>query len=72
MASRIASAAGESSAPATPCIARAAISTPALGAIPHAAEASTKSTRLIPNSRRRPSRSASPPPISRKPPKVRK
>ena len=66
----IESAAGERIAAPRPWTARAAISVPSLSAKPPAREASAKSTSPPMNTRRRPSRSASRPPSSRKPPKV--
>ena len=64
------SAAGETIAAPMPCTARAAISHASDCASPPSSEASENVTSPIMNIRRRPSRSASLPPSSRKPPKV--
>ena len=64
------SAAGETIAAPRPCTARATISHPSDWAIPPANDATENSTRPSMNMRLRPSRSASRPPSSRKPPKV--
>ncbi|CAM5711546.1 hypothetical protein SMICM304S_03398 [Streptomyces microflavus] len=53
---------GVSSAPPTPCRARAAMRTPAFGAIPQRSEASANHTIPTTNTRRRPYRSPSAPP----------
>ena len=53
-ACRIARLPGVSSAPPTPCRARAAISVPAFGASPHSKDASANQTMPIANTRRRP------------------
>ncbi len=45
---------GVSSAPPTPCRARAAISTPTVGASPHSSDAAANHTMPIMNSFRRP------------------
>ena len=66
----IESAAGERSAAPRPWTARAAISAPSDSAKPPTSEASAKRTSPDMNTRRRPSRSASRPPSSKKPPKV--
>lgn len=63
-------AAGETIAPPSPCIARAAISHASDCAIPPANEATENRTRPIMNIRLRPSRSARRPPSSRNPPNV--
>ena len=65
------SAAGDISAPPRPCSARAAMSRPRLPASPPSSEATANSTAPTRKTLRRPSRSASLPPSSRKPPKVR-
>ncbi len=64
------SAAGETIAAPVPCTARAAISHGSDWARPPASEASEKTTSPSMNMRRRPIRSASRPPSSRKPPNV--
>ena len=61
-ASMIARLPGVSSAPPTPCSARAAISTPTDGATAHSAEATVNQAMPITNTRRRPMRSPSAPP----------
>ena len=66
----IESAAGEMIAAPRPCTARAAISWASFAAKPPASDAAAKTSRPAMNTRRRPSRSASRPPSSRKPPKV--
>ena len=58
------SVAGFMSAAPTPWTSRAPISTEPLFAMPHASEASVKTTRPSTKIRRRPSRSASFPPVS--------
>ena len=68
---RMARAAGEISAAPRPCTARATISCSSFWARPPASDAIAKSTMPDMNIRRRPSRSASRPPSSRKPPKNR-
>ena len=55
---------GTSSAPATPWIARAAISTPLVGAAAHSSEQTPNAPVPIANTRRRPNRSPSEPPTS--------
>ena len=64
------STAGETIAAPTPCITRAAISTPIVLASPHASDAALKIVTPIMNIRRRPSRSAARPPSSSRPPNV--
>ncbi len=64
-------AAGASAAAAIPCTARAATSAAPLTASPPASEAAENAARLVMNTSRRPSRSASRPPSSNSPPKVR-
>ena len=66
----IESAAGEMIAAPRPCAARAAMSWPSVLANPAASEATAITPSPIMKMRRRPSRSASLPPSSRKPPKV--
>jgi hypothetical protein len=63
-------AAGERIAAPSPCTARAAISVPSEFERPQASEARVNSATPTMNTRRRPSRSATRPPRSRKPPKV--
>ena len=58
------SVAGFISAPPNPCTTRAPIRKPPLGARPHASDAPVKTTRPVMNISRRPSRSASFPPVS--------
>ena len=53
---------GTSSAPPIPCTARAAISTPAPGAIAQATDAAVKTATPIAKTRRRPNRSPAAPP----------
>ena len=53
-ACRMARLPGVSSAPPTPCRARAAISTPTVGASPHSSDATANHTMPIMNSFRRP------------------
>ena len=53
-ACRMARLPGVSSAPPTPCRARAAISTPAVGATPHSSDAAANQTMPITNTLRRP------------------
>ena len=65
-----ASEAGTSSAPATPCSARIAISTSALGASAHSSEVTPKPASPIEKILRRPSTSPSEPPISSSAPSV--
>ena len=65
---RIASAAGDTSAPPRPCRPRPMMSTWELSANALSAEATENSRIPIMNSRRRPRRSAARPPSSRKPP----
>ena len=67
----IESAAGEAIAAPRPWTARAMISQVSLAASPPASEATEKSAIPIMKTRRRPKKSASRPPSSRKPPKVR-
>ena len=67
---RIDSAAGASSAPPRPWVARKAISEPADQAKPASSELTVKRAMPAMNSRRRPSRSAMRPPSSRKPPNM--
>ena len=64
-----ASAAGESSAAADPCIARKAISTPADQASAHSSDAAVNPASPTVKARRLPSRSATRPPTTRNPPK---
>ncbi len=64
------SATAETTAPPSPCTARAATSMPWLVASPHVIEASVKSVTPPRNMRRCPNRSPSRPPRSRKPPNV--
>ena len=66
---RIESAAGESIAAPSPWSERKAISDASDQASPSSSELTVKSASPATNSRRRPSRSASRPPSSRKPPK---
>ncbi len=66
------SATAETTAPPTPCTARAAISIPWPVASPHAAEAAVNSAIPARKSRRWPNRSPRRPPSSRKPPNVRR
>ena len=54
---------GVRSAPPTPCTARAAMSCPTLGASPHHTEAAVKTTTPTKNTRLRPKRSPSEPPV---------
>ena len=61
---------GVSSAPPTPCRARAAISVAALGATPQASEATANQIAPIMKMRRRPSRSPSVPPRRSNPARV--
>ena len=56
-------ASGTTSAAPTPCMARAAISQPIVGASAHAADAATNSPRPAANMRRRPKRSPSAAPV---------
>jgi hypothetical protein len=63
VALRSAIASGTTSAPPTPCAARAAISHSIVGASAHAADAATKSPRPTANIRRRPRRSPSAAPV---------
>src|SRR5262245_2229738 len=69
-ASRIARLPGVSSAAPTPCSARAAISTGAVGARPHSREAMANHTTPMTNTRRRPYRSPRDPPSSSSPDSV--
>ena len=62
--------AGAITAPPSPWIARAAISTPCESASPPTSDAAENSTSPLTNTRRRPSRSAARPPSSRKPANV--
>ena len=62
--------AGDISAPPAPCTVRAAMSVPRCSETPPTNEAAAKSTAPAMKTLRRPSRSASLPPKSRKPPKV--
>ncbi len=64
------SAAGEIIAVPSPCAARAPLSQASLWASPPSSEASENSVMPTMNIRRRPKKSASRPPSSRKPPKV--
>jgi hypothetical protein len=68
VATRIASAAGMTSAAPSPCTARAAISPPPLPASPEASEESVKIARPVRNTRRLPYTSATRPPTSSSPP----
>ena len=61
---------GVSSAPPMPCSARAAISTPMLGARPHSADESANQVTPMRNTRRRPNRSPSAPPSRISPARV--
>ena len=60
----------ETTAPASPCTARAVISSSCEFARPHASDATVKAAMPSRNSRRCPYKSPSRPPSSRKPPKV--
>ncbi len=60
----------DTTAPPSPCTARAAISIVCDGASPHASDASVNTTRPARNMRRWPYRSPSRPPSSRQPPNV--
>lgn len=62
---------GVSKAPPMPCKALAALSTPAVGAIAHNAEAMANQTTPITTTRRRPNRSDSEPPSSTNAARVR-
>ncbi len=66
----MASVAGATTAPPSPCTARATVSIPWLVDRPPASEAAAKSSSPATKTRRRPSRSAARPPRSRKPAKV--
>ena len=66
----IASAAGETSAPPSPCSMRPAIRIPELCARPFSSDAAENRITPATNRRLRPNRSAARPPSSRKPPKI--
>jgi len=70
-ASRMARLPGVSSAPPMPCSTLVAMRKSALGANPHAAEASANQTMPSRYTRRRPNRSPSEPPISKNAARVR-